>query len=189
VPVGAPLHDRRILVGVGGGIAAFKAAALVSQLVQQGARVRVAMTAAAREFVGPTTFAGLSGRPVIVATTQIDPDGSLPHLTAAKEAECYVVAPVTADLLARLAAGLADDPVSLLALCCRCPRLLCPAMNDVMWLSERVRRNAEALRAAGFEMMGPVHGHLAEGYDAAGRMVEPDDVVRAIAAAVRRAGS
>lgn len=164
----------RVLLGIGGGIAAYKLAFLASRLVQNGVDVRVAMTRHATEFVGPLTFAGLVGRPVILSPTQVDPDGSVPHIDAAKWAQVFLVAPATADLLARLALGAADDPVSLLAITCRCPRILCPAMNDAMWTSTAVQTNVLSLRRRGFEFLGPVAGHLAEGYDAIGRMVEPE---------------
>lgn len=170
----------RILLGVGGGIAAFKAAALASQLVQRGHAVRVAMTAAARQFVGAATFEGLTGQKVIASTTQIDPDGSAPHIAATRTCDLLVIAPATADLLARLAAGLCDDPVALVAVACRCPRLLCPAMNDAMWENAIVQRNTATLRASGFELLGPAYGRLAEGYDAIGRMVEPEEIVAAV---------
>lgn len=174
------MRHRRVLVGVGGGIAAFKAAALVSQLVQRGVEVRVAMSRSAHAFVGAATFAGLTGRPPIVSATQVDPDGSVPHIAAAAAAEAYVIAPATADLLAKLAAGVADDPVCLLALTCRGRKLLCPAMNDAMWLAEVTQRNMAAVRGLGFEVLGPIEGRLAEGYDAIGRMVEPDAILAAL---------
>lgn len=167
----------QVLLGVGGGIAAYKVAFLASRLVQRGVQVRVAMTRAATEFIGATTFEGLTGRKVIRSSTQVDPDGSVPHLEAARVAQVYVVAPATADVLARLAAGAADDPVSLLALTCRCPLLICPAMNDAMWLSPVVQDNVARLRARQAELLGPVQGHLAEGYDAIGRMVEPEAIL------------
>ncbi|MBM4061941.1 MAG: hypothetical protein FJ265_12730 [Planctomycetes bacterium] len=168
----------RVLLGIGGGIAAYKMAFLASRLVQQGAEVRVAMTPHAREFVGALTFEGLTGRKVILSSTQIDPDGSSPHLDAARWAQVYVVAPATADLLARLALGAAADAVSLLALTCRCPLLLCPAMNDAMWNSLAVQRNVATLRGHRAHLLGPVLGHLAEGYDAIGRMVEPEAILQ-----------
>ena len=177
-----------MLLGVGGGIAAYKAAALASLLLQRGAHVRVAMTPRALEYVGALTFAGLTGRQPILSSTQVDVDGSVPHIDAARTAQVYVIAPATAGLLARLRAGAADDPVTLLALTCRCPRLLCPAMNDAMWLQPVVQDNVAALRARGWRLLGPVTGHLAEGYDAIGRMVEPDaiaDEVQRLAAAGR----
>jgi phosphopantothenoylcysteine decarboxylase/phosphopantothenate--cysteine ligase len=174
----------RVLLGIGGGIAAYKLAFVASRLVQQGASVRVAMTAQAIEFVGPLTFEGLTGRKAILSSTQVDPDGGVPHIDAARWAQVFVIAPATAHLLAKLAGGAADDPVSLLALTCRCPLLVCPAMNDSMWLSPAVHANCERLRARGVEFLGPVAGHLAEGYDAIGRLVEPEQILaRALALA------
>lgn len=173
---------RNVLVGVGGGIAAFKTAALVSQMVQRGIGVRVAMSRDAEAFVGRRTFEGLTGRPAIVTTTQIDPDGTPPHITATRAAECYVVAPATADLLARFAAGVCDDPVSLAAVACRCRRIVCPAMNDSMWRDAAVQRNVTTVRALGFEVLEPVTGYLAEGYVGIGRMAEPDVILRVVLA-------
>ncbi len=167
----------RVLLGIGGGIAAYKLAFLASRLVQRGVEVRVAMTAQATEFVGPLTFEGLTGRKVILSSTQIDPDGEPPHIAAARWAEVYVIAPATADLLSRLAGGAAADPVSLLALTCRCPLLVCPAMNDSMWNAPAVQHNVARLRERGTTFLGPVTGHLAEGYDAIGRMVEPEAIL------------
>ncbi|MCA8965902.1 MAG: phosphopantothenoylcysteine decarboxylase [Planctomycetes bacterium] len=178
------MSAAHVLLGVGGGIAAYKLAYLTSRLVQQGHQVRVAMTPAATEFVGALTFEGLTGRKAILTTTQVDPDGGVPHIDAARWAQVLVVAPATAGLLHKLAAGAADDPVSLLALTCRCPVLVCPAMNDAMWLAAPVQQNCEKLRARGWQFLGPVQGHLAEGYDAIGRMVEPDEILsRALALA------
>lgn len=172
----------RILLGVGGGIAAFKAAALASQLVQRGADVRVAMTPGALEFVGAKTFAGLTGKPVIVRSTQVDADGSVPHIAATQNADCLVIAPCTAGLLARLAAGSCGDAVCLAAVVAKCRRVVCPAMNDAMWGDPAVQRNLATLRERGFEVLGPVEGHLAEGYDAIGRMVEPEAILDAVLA-------
>lgn len=166
-----------VLLGVGGGIAAYKACFLASRLVQQGLAVRVAMTRGAQEYVGALTFEGLTGQKAILSPTQIDADGGAPHIAAAKAASLYVIAPATAGVLSRLAVGAADDPVSLLALTCRCPILVCPAMNDAMWLAAAVQENVARLRARGVHVLGPVEGHLAEGYDAIGRMVEPDAIL------------
>jgi phosphopantothenoylcysteine decarboxylase/phosphopantothenate--cysteine ligase len=169
---------RNVLLGVGGGIAAYKAAFVASRLVQAGCRVRVAMSARAAEYVGPLTFEGLTGQRVIASTTQIDADGSAPHIQAAVAADLFVIAPATAGLLHHLSYGAADDPVALLGLTCRCPVLVCPAMNDAMWLAPPVQENAARLRARGWHLLGPVEGHLAEGYDAIGRMVEPEAIVQ-----------
>ncbi|MBI5852021.1 MAG: hypothetical protein HZB39_13495 [Planctomycetes bacterium] len=173
----------KILLGVGGGIAAFKAAALASLLVQRGHELRVAMSRDAEAFVGRKTFEGLTGRVAIVSATQIDPDGTAPHITATRWAEVYVIAPATADLCARLAHGVADDAVSLAAVAFRGRRVLCPAMNDAMWNDAFVQRNVATLRAAGFLVLGPVEGRLAEGYAAIGRMVEPETIADCITGA------
>lgn len=175
-----------VLLGIGAGIAAYKLAYAASRLVQLGASVRVAMTPRAVEFVGALTFAGLTGKQVILSSTQIDRDGAVPHIEAARAASVYVIAPASADLLARLASGTADDAVTLLALTCRCPLLVCPAMNDAMWLAPVVQENVARLRGRGMHFLGPVAGHLAEGYDAIGRMVEPESIV---ARALQLAGS
>ncbi len=155
---------------------------VASRLVQLGWSVRVAMTPRATEYVGALTFEGLTGRKAILSSTQVDADGSVPHIAAARAAQVYCIAPATADLLGRLAAGVADDAVTLLALTCRCPILVCPAMNDAMWLHPVVQQNQTALRARGVHFLGPVEGHLAEGYDAIGRMVEPDRIVAEVQA-------
>lgn len=169
-----------ILLGVGGGIAAYKVAALSSSLVQAGHSVRVAMTRGACDFIGPRTFEGLTSNPAILSSTQVDADGNAPHIVATAAADILVIAPATAGLLARLAAGSADDPVVLAALICSCPKILCPAMNDAMWDSPVVQRNVATLVGLGYELIGPVEGHLAEGYDAIGRMMEPADIHAAI---------
>lgn len=169
-----------VVLGVGGGIAAFKVAAVASQLVQRGYAVRAAMTPRAAEYVGALTFEGLTGQKVVERPTQVDPDGSMPHIEVAKHAAVYVIAPATAGLLARLAAGAADCAVTLLALTCRCPILLCPAMNDGMWTNAIVQENVAKLRARGMHVVGPVEGRLAEGYAAIGRMVEPPEILDAV---------
>lgn len=174
------LLPKRVVLGVGGGIAAFKVAALASQLVQRGVSVRVAMTPSAQAFIGALTFEGLTGQRAVLRSTQVDPDGSVPHLEATKDADCLLIAPATADLLARLAAGVCDEPVGLAAVTAHCRRIVCPAMNDAMWNDTSVQRNLATLRARGFEVLGPVEGHLAEGYNAIGRMVEPEAMLAAI---------
>lgn len=166
-----------VLLGVGGGIAAYKLAYAASRLVQSGCRVRVAMTTHATQYVGALTFEGLTGKKAILSSTQVDPDGGVPHIAAAAAADVYVIAPATADLLARLAHGAGSDAVSLLALTCRCPILVCPAMNDRMWTHASVQDNVARLAARGCHFLGPTTGHLAEGYDAVGRMVEPEAIV------------
>ena len=139
------LQGRRVIVGVGGGIAAYKACELVRELGRAGAQVRVAMTAAAKEFVTPLTFQALSGHPVL--TDYFDPsqEGNFGHLDLARWADLFVVAPVTADLLARLRAGMGNDAVTTSLLAFRGPVLLAPAMNVAMWDNERTQENPVVL--------------------------------------------
>ncbi len=177
------LQGRRVIVGVAGGIAAYKACELVRELGRAGAQVRVAMTEAARQFVTPLTFQALSGHPVL--TDYFDPsqEGNFGHLDLARWAELYVVAPATADLLARVRVGLAGDAVTTSLLAFRGPVVLAPAMNVAMWENRQTRENVEALRAdPRFMLVGPDAGLLACGDVGAGRMAEVADIVAAAAA-------
>ncbi|MFN3241691.1 MAG: flavoprotein [Planctomycetota bacterium] len=172
----------KAVLGVGGGIAAYKVAFVASRLVQRGVDVRVAMTPSSLAFVGPSTFGGLTNSQPILSSTQVDADGTVPHIEAARDAGVYCIAPATAGILAQLASGAADDPVALLATTMRCPIVVCPAMNDAMWQQAAVQQNVALLRQRGIETLGPVEGHLAEGYDAIGRMVEPDQILARLGA-------
>jgi phosphopantothenoylcysteine decarboxylase/phosphopantothenate--cysteine ligase len=170
--VPAALRGRRVAVLVSGGIAAYKVADVVSRLVQAGCEVRVAMTAAATRFVGPATFHGLSGRPV--QTDLFAADGPPePHVELGDWAQVALVAPATADLVARLAHGHADDLVAATVLAARCPVVVAPAMNDAMWAKPAVGENVAALRASGFTVVEPESGHLASGHVGAGRVRAP----------------
>ncbi len=179
-----------ILAGIGGGIAAYKAVEVVSRLVQAGREVHVAMTAAARQFVTPTTFASVSRRRVI--TEMFPPAEStsgealFPHIYPASHADVFVVMPATADLLAKLACGIGDDVVvcSALALRPETVRLLAPAMNEHMWRQPVVQRNLAALEADGWRRIGPAEGALACGTHGPGRMAEPSEILHAIESAL-----
>jgi len=173
------MQDREILIGVTGGIAAYKTADLVSKLVQSGARVSVVMTAAAKQFIGATTFEALTGRPVYesIFTPQEHHLGE--HIGLARRAELYVIAPASADCLHKLAQGAADDLVSLLALTTTCPVLLAPAMNNEMWIKPSVQRNVAQIQADGLHTIGPQEGWLSCGATGPGRMAEPADIVTA----------
>jgi phosphopantothenoylcysteine decarboxylase/phosphopantothenate--cysteine ligase len=175
------LVDKKVLLAVSGGIAAYKAAELCRLLVRVGAQVQVMMTAAAREFVGETTFAALSGRPV--ATDLFDPiqEATIGHIGLADEADLLIAAPATADLLARFANGLANDLVSTVYLAHRGPVLLAPAMNVRMWQHPATGRNMEVLQERGHVVVGPDEGDLACGHHGAGRMAEPPQIVEATA--------
>lgn len=168
-----------IVVGVCGGIAAYKTAQLVSQLVQRGQAVRVVMTAAAHEFVGPATFRALTGSDPISAP--YDPRYPLgPHIELARHCRLFVVAPATANFLAKAAAGLADDLLSTLYLCQTCPVLICPAMNVEMWQHPAVQRNVAQLQQDGVQFVGPEAGWLSCRTEGLGRMAEPDTIREAI---------
>jgi phosphopantothenoylcysteine decarboxylase/phosphopantothenate--cysteine ligase len=172
------LGKRRIVVCVAGGIAAYKACELVRLLVKRGADVSVAMTRSAVKFVGPLTFQALSNRPVFTDLLDLTQDSEMGHIQLADTADVIVVAPATADLLARLAAGQADDCVTALCLATRAPVLLCPAMNVNMWTHPLTRANLARLNSvAGYETFGPDAGELACGWEGAGRLAEPESIV------------
>ena len=173
------MKNREIVVAVTGGIAAYKAAALVSQLVQGGAGVTVAMTDAAERFVGPTTFAALTGRAVAKDLfSERHPLGA--HIELAAKAEVLCVAPATANFLAKAAAGVADDLVSTLYLCFAGSVLVAPAMNTQMWAHPAVRRNVDQLRADGVTLIDPEEGWLSCRDTGAGRMAAPESILAAI---------
>jgi phosphopantothenoylcysteine decarboxylase/phosphopantothenate--cysteine ligase len=169
----------RILLGVSGGIAAYKSAEVVRGLVERGSEVRVTMTRAAREFVAPLTFSVLSGHEVYI---EVFGQGNLPavdHVELAEWTDVLVVAPATAHTIARLANGLADDFLTTYALVHRGPLLLAPAMETRMWEHPATRRNLELLAARGARFVGPGTGFLASGRRGAGRMAEPAEIVEA----------
>lgn len=169
-----------MLVCVCGGIAAYKTAALVSALVQRGCGVTVAMTRAARRFVGPVTFQALSGRRVYTSMWSDESSGDIQHLTLSQRTDLVVVAPATADILGKLAGGLADDLVSSLLLGAAAPVMLAPAMNAKMWAHPAVQRNVAFLRESGFLFVGPASGWQACREVGPGRMAEPDELLEAI---------
>ena len=170
---------RELIIGVSGGIAAFKTAALVSSLVQKGHGVSVVMTRSGRKFVGPATFRALTNRPVV--TNQFDPHFPLgAHIELAEKAELLCVAPASADLLAKAACGLADDALSTLLLSFTGPVLLAPAMNTAMWEKRTVQRNVAALRDDGFHFVDPQEGWQSCRRVGMGRMAEPAEIEAAI---------
>ena len=176
------LRDRELVIGVSGGIAAYKTAALVSRLVQQGAGVTVVMTQAAGEFIGQATFAALTARPVCQKPFDARQFPLGAHIELAHRAELLCVAPATANFLAQAAGGLADDLLSALYLSFTGPVLMAPAMNCEMWGKPAVQRNVDRLRADGVELIGPSAGWLSCRTEGQGRMAEPDDIYQAIVA-------
>lgn len=167
------LENREILLGLSGGIACYKAADLASKLVQAGARVTVVMTESAERFIGPTTFEALTNRPVYRHLFMPQEHFQGEHIGLARRAELLVVAPATANYLAKTAQGLADDLLSTLALTITCPLLLAPAMNTEMWNKPAVQRNVQQLLADGVQIVQPESGWLSCGQVGAGRMSEP----------------
>lgn len=172
------MRDRRILLAVTGGVAAYKAVYLARRLMEQGAELEVIMTEAARRFVGEQTFAAVTGRPV--STDLFGADRVSPHTELARWAELIVVAPATAATLARLAAGLSEDLLSATLLASTSPVLLAPAMHTEMWENPAIRRNIDVLTGDGYRFVGPDDGALAGGDVGPGRMVEPDEIVETI---------
>jgi len=171
-----PLSGRRIAVALSGGIACYKTATLVSQLVQQGADVRVLMTDAATKFVGPLTFQSLSGKPVLTSVWQSDDHPDSQHIGVARWCELLVIAPATADIIAKLAHGLTGDVVTLIACALpgKTPLLIAPSMNADMWANPIVQKNVETLsELPNLTLVGPDDGWQACRTEGSGRMSEP----------------
>ena len=174
------LHGKHVLVCVGGGIAAYKACELVRRLRDAGAAVRVAMTDGAQRFVTATTFQALSGEAVRTSLWDAQAEAAMGHLELAGWADHVVVAPATADLIARLAHGFADDLVTTLCLASEAPLTIAPAMNHRMWRHPATQANVETLRQRGARVVGPDDGPLAEGESGPGRLAEPMAIVTAL---------
>ena len=181
-----PLANRRIVLGVSGSIAAYKAAYLTSQLVRLGARVDVAMTESAQHFVGSTTFAALSHNPVTTSLWDQNSDISIDHVALGVNADCVVIAPATANMIAKLALGITDDPVTATVLATGAPIVVAPAMDADMFASRSTQMNLDSLKDRGALIVGPEAGRLASGLVGEGRMSEPDDIADAVRMAIGR---
>jgi phosphopantothenoylcysteine decarboxylase/phosphopantothenate--cysteine ligase len=171
------LAGKHIVLGVTGGIAAYKAAELLRLLLKEGASVQVVMTAAATHFVTPVTFQALSGKPVFSDQWDARVANNMAHIDLSREADVLLVAPASADFLAKLANGLADDLLSTLALARDCPLLVAPAMNRQMWEHPATCRNIATLRGDGVDILGPGCGDQACGETGLGRMIEPEEIL------------
>lgn len=178
------MNGARIFLGVSGGIAAYKAAALTSTLVQRGALVDVVMTAEAERFVTPLTFASLTARPVYASLW--DAPERIPHIRLVREADVALVVPATANVIAKLAAGIADDLLTTALLAARIPRVLAPAMNEAMYQDPATQANLAALRARGFEIVDPERGFLAERELGVGRLAAEERILDALETALAR---
>ena len=173
------LAGRRIVLGITGGVAAYKAAYLARRLVEHGAQVRVVMTRSATQFVGAQTFAAITGSHPVVEL--FDDDDVSPHTTLARWADSIVVAPATAATLSRLATGLSDDAVSATVLASTSPVVLAPAMHTEMWEHPATQRNIATLIADGYTIVGPDVGALAGGDEGVGRLADPDEIAESVA--------
>jgi len=175
------LAHKKIILGVTGGIAAYKAAELCRLLVKAGAEVQVVMTAAAQQFVTPLTFQALSGKPVLTSLWDAAGGDGMEHIHLSRDADLLLVAPASADFLAKLVHGRADDLLSTLCLARTCKLAVAPAMNREMWAAAPTRRNLEQLRADGVSLLGPAAGEQACGETGLGRMLEPAEILAALA--------
>jgi len=185
-PTGADPRPSRVLLGVSGGIAAYKSAELARRLVKAGCDVQVVMTAAAAQFIGGTTFQALTGHPVRDSLWDTAAEAAMGHIELARWPDVIVLAPATADLLARLAAGLTDDLLTTLCLASDRPMLAAPAMNRLMWSHAATQANVATLRARGLRLIGPDSGDQACGEVGEGRMSEPQRIADAVLAALRQ---
>ncbi|MVF12103.1 bifunctional phosphopantothenoylcysteine decarboxylase/phosphopantothenate--cysteine ligase CoaBC [Ketobacter sp. MCCC 1A13808] len=175
------LANRRIVLGVTGGIAAYKSADLVRRLIERGAEVRVVMTPAAQEFITPLTMQALSGNPVHTTLLDTEAEAAMGHIELARWGDVILVAPASADFLARISQGQGNDLLSTLCLAARCPIVVAPAMNQAMWASSANQANVDTLRTRGVIMFGPASGEQACGDIGPGRMLEPTDLALQLA--------
>lgn len=172
--------ELKILLGISGGIAAYKACELARRLRDAGCTVRVVMTQAATGFVTPLTFQALSGQPVRTDLLDAEAESGMDHIALARWADQVVIAPATADLMARLAAGMADDLLTTICLATEAPIILAPAMNRVMWAHPATQANTATLLTRGVRMVGPESGSQACGEQGIGRMADPESIVQAV---------
>ena len=174
------LNGKTVVLGVTGSIAAYKAAELASQLTQAGVRVEVIMTAAATEFVTPLTFRNITGRPVVTKMFDLASEYSVEHVALAQAADVVVIAPATADIIARIAAGIADGMLCCTVLATKAPVIVAPAMHAGMYENQVTQDNLAKLKARGFTIVGPDYGRLASGGTGLGRLVDINEILGAI---------
>ena len=174
------LKGKTVILGVSGGIAVYKSVELLRLLIKAGADVHVVMTASAREFVTPLTFQTLSGNPVHTELFNLYQEREIGHISLADRADLFVLAPATANLIGKIAQGLADDLLTTTLMATKAPVLVVPAMNTNMYENPFYRRNEQILRDAGYHLLDPVHGDLACGWAGQGKMPDPQDIIGAV---------
>jgi phosphopantothenoylcysteine decarboxylase/phosphopantothenate--cysteine ligase len=182
------LGNKTIVLGVTGSIAAYKAAEIASQLIQAGAKVHVIMTEEAIQFISPVTFRAITGRPVVTEMFDLTSEFSIEHVSLAKATDIVVIAPATANVIAKLAAGIADDMLCCTVLATRAPVLIAPAMETDMYTNPVTRDNVSKLRARGFIIIGPAIGWLASGRAGLGRLADINDIIGSISQVLGRGG-
>ncbi len=183
------LQGYEVVVGVCGGIAAYKVCQVVSSLVQRGVGVTVVMTEAATHFVGPTTFGALSSRPVLTSMWSGSAATDPQHIRVTQSADLFLIAPATANMIGKMAAGICDDLVSTMVAAASGPVMLAPAMNDVMWQHRPVQDNVVKLVEWGYVMVGPEEGWLACRSVGPGRMADPETIVQRVCEKLRSSPS
>ena len=174
------LKDKTVVLGVTGSIAAYKAVELASQLTQAGARVEVIMTEAATEFIAPLTFRNITGRPVVTKMFELASEYSVEHVALAEAADVVVIVPATADIIARIAAGIADDMLCCTVLATKAPVIVAPAMHAAMYDNQVTQDNLAKLKARSFTIVGPDYGRLASGGIGLGRLVDVNEILGTI---------
>ncbi len=182
------LNNKTIVLGIAGGIAAYKVADLASKLTQAGARVEVIMTASATRFVSPLTFRSLTGRPVVTDMFELASEYSLEHIALAEAADVVVIAPATANIIAKLVVGIADDMLCTTVLATMAPVIVAPAMHAEMYQNSITQENLAKLKARGFTIVGPAHGRLASGKIGWGRLAEVEAIIGTIKRVLGRSG-
>ena len=176
-----PLKGRNIVIGVTGSIAAYKACELVRRLKQAGAEVQTVLTSHGAAFIGEQTLLTLSGRPVLKDIFSTSGQWEPEHIAVGGWADACMIAPATANIIGKVAAGIADDVLSTLVMAMTCPVVIAPAMNDAMYANPIVQANIEKLKALGYHFVEPETGHLACGYEGKGRLAYTDTLVAALA--------
>jgi len=184
--VGSDLKGYEVVVGIGGGIAAYKVCQVVSQLAQKGCGITCTLTEAGTRFVTPLTFQTLTHRQVFTSLWQAEGHYDPQHLSLTERADLILIAPATADLIGKFAAGIGDDLVTTLMLGQNSPALLAPAMNTHMWDNPVVQRNVATLRELGYAFVGPEEGRLACGTTGTGRMAEPETIIKTVAEILKK---
>lgn len=174
------LKDKTIILGITGGIAAYKSLELTRLLVKEGVNVHGIMTKASREFIGPLSFQTLSGNPVLTELFDLSDESEISHISLADKADLMVVAPATANILGKVASGIADDLLTTVIMATKAPLLFAPAMNVNMYENPIVKKNIETLKTFGYHFVGPEEGDLACGYEGKGRMSSPEDILEEI---------